>query len=265
MTGSLSKLSTGDLQTLSDALKAGRLPIPYTVPMTRTYVAETLVAGVVKDLEFLANTGFEGPQIAILLDAIRHERDSAIKLDEIVELVTTGPEAPGTTNRDTSVVVRDLFRQAENSVVIVGYAIYQGQQVFESLADRMQQRPELDVTMYLNLPPSSDTDVESIVLRRFMEDFRQKHWPTGCRIPTIFYDPRSVDPDRSKRASLHAKCIVVDDKEMFISSANFTERAQYRNIEVGLCLSSERLSSQLSRHFASLVENGDLKPASASS
>ena len=118
--------------------------------------------------------------------------------------------------------------------MIAGYAIYQGQQVFESLAQRMEELPDLDVRMYLNLPPERDTDIESIIVHRFMNDFRQKHWPQGYRTPQVFYDPRSVDADRSKRASLHAKAIVVDDKEVFISSANFTERAQHRNIEVGL-------------------------------
>ena len=261
MTSNISKLSDRDLETLTSALKSGRLPIPYSVPMTRPYVSTAAVGEVVRDLELLANQGFEGHQIAILIDAIRKARTSK-PLDEIVELVTTGPEAPGTTNRDTSVVVQDLFRRAEKSVVIVGYAIYQGQMVFDSLANRMNEISDLEVTMYLNLPPNKTTEVESIIVHRFMQDFRSKHWPKDCRIPTIYYDPRSVDTDRSKRASLHAKCIVVDEKEMFISSANFTERAQYRNIEVGLCLSSERLSSQLTRHFASLVENGDLKPAS---
>lgn len=258
MTSNISRLSNRDLETLADAIRSGRLPIPYSVPMTRPYVSGAIVVDVVSDLEALANQGFEGGQIAILIDAIRHERRDSKQLDEVVELVTTGPEAPGTTNRDTSVVVRDLFRSAEKSVMIAGYAIYQGQQVFESLAQRMEQQPDLDVRMYLNLPPERDTDVESIVVHRFLKDFREKHWPRDCRTPELFYDPRSIDADRSKRASLHAKAIVIDDQEVFVSSANFTARAQHRNIEVGLRVSSKKISEQLSRHFASLVANGDL-------
>ena len=154
MTSNISKLSDRDLETLASALRSGRLPIPYSVPMTRPYVSGGIVEDVVEDLEVLANHGFEGSQIAILIDAIRHERRDSMQLDEIIELVTTGPEAPGTTNRDTSVVVRDLFRQADNSVVIVGYAIYQGQMVFESLADRMNKVENLDVTCLLYTSPS---------------------------------------------------------------------------------------------------------------
>ena len=68
-----------------------------------------------------------------------------------MDLVTTGPEARGVTGRDTSVVVRELFAHAERSVLVVGYAIYQGQQVFRALADRMQDLPQLQVRMFLDV------------------------------------------------------------------------------------------------------------------
>ena len=114
MTSNISRLSDRDLDTLSSAIASGRLPIPYSVPMTRPYVSNAMVADVVKDLETLANHGFEGNQIAILIDAIRHERRDSKQLDEVLELVTTGPEAPGTTNRDTSVVVGNLLGGLRN-------------------------------------------------------------------------------------------------------------------------------------------------------
>lgn len=42
-----------------------------------------------------------------------------------IELVTTGPDLAGIANRDTSVVVRDLFHHAEKSVLVAGYAVHQ--------------------------------------------------------------------------------------------------------------------------------------------
>ena len=45
-------------------------------------------------------------------------------MDEVVELVTTGPEAGTVTNRDTQVVVQELFRNAEHSVLVAGYELY---------------------------------------------------------------------------------------------------------------------------------------------
>ena len=35
---------------------------------------------------------------------------------------------------------------------------------------------------------------------------------------------------------MHAKCVVADSRHVFVSSANFTEAAQERNVEIGLLL-----------------------------
>ena len=59
---------------------------------------------------------------------------------------------------------------------------------------------------------------------------------------------------------MHAKCIVVDRQELFISSANFTEAAQNRNIKVGLLVRSASLADNLVRHFDTLVAEKLLSP-----
>ena len=61
---------------------------------------------------------------------------------------------------------------------------------------------------------------------------------------------------RTVRSSLHAKCVVVDAEHVFVSSANFTEAGQERNIEVGLNIRSEWLAKRLIRHFKLLHEHG---------
>jgi phosphatidylserine/phosphatidylglycerophosphate/cardiolipin synthase-like enzyme len=91
------------------------------------------------------------------------------------------------------------------------------------------------------------------VLRLFTHRFRTEEWP-GQRLPEVFYDPRSLEHEGPKRASLHAKCIVVDKDIAFVSSANFTEAAQARNIEVGVLLRSRMLAEQLASHFEALAD-----------
>ena len=76
----------------------------------------------------------------------------------------------------------------------------------------------------------------------------------------MYYDPRSLELDHSNRASLHAKCIVVDDETAFVSSANFTEAAQLKNIEVGVIIKSPHFARHLSQHFDALAAEGVLKP-----
>lgn len=255
-----SRLSSFEISGIAAGLRSGRLRGPFSAISLSRFAPSHLVESVVDGLQSLMTLKFSEMQIAILLEAILSERRAYRPLEELVELVTTGPEAPGISNRDTSVVVRDLFRGANKHVMVAGYAVYQGQQVFECLADRMEEIDSLEVSMYLNLPREDGCDIASLVAYRFSKQFRKKHWPPGKRLPEIFFDPRSIDSNPRKRASLHAKCVVVDEKEVFISSANFTRRAQYDNIEVGVLISSEKIAAQLIQHFAKLVEIDLLKP-----
>ncbi|MBV8130459.1 MAG: hypothetical protein JO114_22640, partial [Planctomycetaceae bacterium] len=82
------------------------------------------------------------------------------------------------------------------------------------------------------------------------------------RRPKCYYDPRSLEADQTKSTSLHAKCVVVDKEEAFVSSANFTEAAQTRNIEVGVLVRSSSFARKLSDHFESLAASSILKPIS---
>jgi phosphatidylserine/phosphatidylglycerophosphate/cardiolipin synthase-like enzyme len=55
---------------------------------------------------------------------------------------------------------------------------------------------------------------------------------------------------------------VVDDQEVFVSSANFTEYAQERNIEIGLSLHSQQVALRIITYLAELVELKKLRPTS---
>jgi phosphatidylserine/phosphatidylglycerophosphate/cardiolipin synthase-like enzyme len=181
-------------------------------------------------------------------------------MEDLIDLVTTGPGDSETGCRDTSVVVRDLFHNAKNSVVVVGYAVHQGQRVFQALADRMVEAPGLQVRMYLDIQREpGDTSAPSEIAKHFVDRFRNHQWPSGKPLPQVFYDPRSLKLEFQSRAALHAKCIVVDGRSLFVSSANFTEAAQQKNIEVGLLLESPILADRLLRFFDALIESGHLQ------
>ena len=99
-----------------------------------------------------------------------------------------------------------------------------------------------------------DTPAEEL-LARFRNDFRDHIWP-GKRLPAVFHDPRSLSTDWGPKACLHAKCIVADGTRAFVSSANFTEAAQQRNIEAGVLLEDAGLASALEEQFEGLVRRG---------
>ena len=198
--------------------------------------------------------------LSTYLEVLCQDRRQRPVAEDLIDLVWTGPEAPGIVNRDTSVVVREMFQGARASVLVAGYAVYQGHVVFKELADRMDQNPDLQVQMYLDIQrPPQDQSSPSELVRTFAERFARKEWP-GHRIPKVYYDPRSLQSDYTKRASLHAKCVVVDQEQAFVSSANFTEAAQTKNIEVGAYLKSPAFARRLAEHFEMLAAVQILQP-----
>jgi phosphatidylserine/phosphatidylglycerophosphate/cardiolipin synthase-like enzyme len=123
----------------------------------------------------------------------------------------------------------------------------------------MDEVPDLRVRIFLNVHRSEWPDsIEQQTLRHFVEAFRTNHWP-GQRLPELFYDPRSLLADPAERASLHAKCVIVDEERAFITSANFTEAAQERNIEAGVLLAIPGIAKALCSQFESLVVRGVLR------
>jgi phosphatidylserine/phosphatidylglycerophosphate/cardiolipin synthase-like enzyme len=116
--------------------------------------------------------------------------------------------------------------------------------------------------MFLNVKrPSGDTSTDGEIIAAFAYRFRAEHWPTDRALPEIYFDPRSLVIEGKRRAVLHAKCIVVDGRVAFVSSANFTEAAQERNIEVGVLVRSPIVAGRLISFFAALVSTGALRRA----
>jgi hypothetical protein len=259
MGGTWQRLTEADLRQLSGALRAGRLVPPFGAVGLRRYLAAELADIVAGELQRLASEGFQPTHLTLLLEALAEDRAARPPLPDGLDLVTSGPEAAGVAIRDTAVVVRELFSTAQRSVLAVGYAVHQGRQVFRALAERMEQQPDLDVRLCLDVQRTwQDVTPTVLLLRRFTERFTTQEWP-GKRLPAVYYDPRSLAFDTAQRASLHAKCVVVDRQVAFVSSANFTEAAQARNIEVGLLVRVPAIAEALARHFEALIEAGVLQ------
>lgn len=257
----LAGLTCAGLRTLASAAASGRLGPPYSSVAVGRLLGPDVGAEVAAELERLC---LDPPALARVLGMIEAEREAAEQAGSGPELVWTGPEVPGSASRDTGVVVRELFSGANKSVLVAGFAVYQGKDVFESLARRMEEVPGLAVKFFLNIQrPQGNQDLEQAIVRDFVQVFRERQWP-GQRLPSIYYDPRSLAIGGRERAALHAKCIVVDDLWAFVTSANLTTAAQERNIEAGLLVREGGLARKLTMQFEALADTGVLKPVSLS-
>ena len=259
MTSELTRLSAPALFALAEAIDFGHILPPYGLAGLQRYVPNSDLLPVAAELSELSLSGMQPRHLALMLRLVGGERRDRARADDAVELVWSGPEAAGSATRDTAVVIRDLFASAQRSVLVACFAIYQGKELFKVLANRMDEIPDLRVRIFLNVHrPDWPEATEQQILKHFIDTFRTNHWP-GRRLPELFYDPRSLLADPTERASLHAKCVVVDEDRAFVTSANFTEAAQERNIEAGVLLAIPGIAKALCSQFENLVTTGLLK------
>ena len=258
----LHKLAHPALKNLASALATGRIGPPFSAGGLESYLPHALRAEVANALNKLAATGMSASHIATVIGLLAEERLMSQAAADCVELVWSGIEVEGTASRDTSVVVQELFREAVESVLVSSFAIDKGdkaEHLFGPLAKRMDEDTALAVRFYVNVPRKfRDETPDSVVLRQFADTFRKEIWP-GKRMPEVYHDPRSLEIGGAARACLHAKCIVVDEARALISSANFTEAAQERNIEAGVLVADRQIARALVTQFRTLVERGMLR------
>jgi phosphatidylserine/phosphatidylglycerophosphate/cardiolipin synthase-like enzyme len=252
--------SPNELERLAQALRDGRLAIPCSaVALSRLSLPAT--PELIADLDGLSTEGLSAKALASMAEAIRDERSAAVDAAPVIELVATGPD-PGERVRDTAVVVNQLFAEAKQSVLMTGFALYNGRQIFQRLAERMDADLSLEVTLCLDISrPGTETTRDSDIVARFAKAFLERHWP-GERLPVVYYDPRALSMDRAARSVLHAKALVVDRRTAFVTSANPTPAAYQRNIELGVLISGSSLPGQISDHIGGLIRSGALQQLS---
>jgi phosphatidylserine/phosphatidylglycerophosphate/cardiolipin synthase-like enzyme len=243
-------------ERLAAALESGLL----TLPCPPAALASALghreaAAGVGEGLAGLARLGVPGPAAAVWLRSL----DRAAARIRRPELVWTGPEVPGLHARDTRRVYEELLGTARRSVWASTFVYFDGPRAFEALARRMDEQPDLAVTLLLNIQlKRGDTTAADHLVRRFADRFWAADWP-GTRRPSVFYDPRALEPD-GPTGVLHAKAVVADGEVVFLTSANLTEAALDRNIELGLLVRDRALAASVASHFQVLIERGLLLP-----
>ncbi|HIK10423.1 MAG TPA: phospholipase [Oscillatoriaceae cyanobacterium M33_DOE_052] len=256
------QLSRPALLNLAAALESGRITAPFLPLHLSSYVPSSLAPDIASELEQLGVMGMTNQHIAYTLRLLAEERKSFQESKNRVNLVWTGCEVPGSETRDTAVVVQELFNSAQSSVLIASYAIDKGkkaQELFGILARRLDALPNLQVRMFLNIqrPFKSDTS-EAVLIKEFAQQFQNEIWP-GHRLPEVFYYPESLAKTTKSLTCLHAKCLIIDEERLFITSANFTEAAHQRNIEAGVVMVDAVAAKAVSRQFETLVSRNILR------
>jgi len=237
---------------LVSALDSGLLVAPCTALSLRSVLGTPEVGpDIVAGLHELERIGIFGPAAAAWIRTV----DEATTRKPKPDLVWSGPEVKGLHARDTRRVYEELLSCAERSIWVSSYVFFDGPKAFDVMARRLDSTSDLRVNLLLNIQRKrGDTTATEHLVRSFADRFWAVDWPGSTR-PSVYFDPRALDVERPAGV-LHAKAIVADDESVFVTSANLTEAAFDRNIEVGLLVRDRALAMSLVCHFRSLIDLG---------
>ena len=212
----------------SAAKVAGTLPSPHRPMLTELHAA------------WEAAPDTPGAALALALEAATATRASSSRPN--VEVVVTGPDSPGAPVRLTSEVVRRLIDDANTRVMLVSYAAYWIDAVVKAL-DRAAGR---GVSVQLVLESSENLDGSGGAKAYAKHAVYQ--WPPDERQPPS--------------AKLHAKAVIVDSRDVLLTSANMTNAAYSSNIELGVLCRGGSTARHVQEHFDGLIAAGVLREVS---
>ena len=177
--------------------------------------------------------------------------DLAIRTDlSHAEIIWSGPESGVFPIRRIDQVLYDLVNTATTRILLVTFAAYRIQRLCQCLVGALKRGVAL--TLIMEGAEESEGqlkhDATSAFTSVMAEGCNVLYWPAEFRLRN----------EAGKPAKLHAKCAVVDSCAV-IGSANLTDDALNRNLEIGIMIRSGPIPDLVFDQFAALRRDGVLK------
>jgi phosphatidylserine/phosphatidylglycerophosphate/cardiolipin synthase-like enzyme len=172
------------------------------------------------------------------------------QIEQKVELLWAGPApAGGMPARRIDQVLYDLIATAQKDVLLVTFAAHKIHRLAETLASAARRGAR--VRLILEFGVQSGFQLSHDALKAFPAELQAKveifYWPVEKRELNLFGKP----------GKLHAKAAVID-KQALLSSANLTDDAFLRNLELGVLFMGGEMPTKLREHFEHLIAAGTL-------
>jgi cardiolipin synthase A/B len=172
------------------------------------------------------------------------------QVEQKVELLWAGPApAAGTPARRIDRVLYDLVASAQKDILLVTFAAHKIHRLAETLGEASGRG--VRVRLILEFGVQSQFQLTYDALKAFPADLRAKseifYWPVEKRELNLFGKP----------GKLHAKAAVIDTQAL-LSSANLTDDAFLRNLELGVLFMGGDMPTKLREHFEHLIAAGTL-------
>jgi phosphatidylserine/phosphatidylglycerophosphate/cardiolipin synthase-like enzyme len=169
------------------------------------------------------------------------------------ELVWTGPSTPVVPVRRTEQVLCDLICSAERSLTMTSFGIFQVPRLVEELERSLERGVALRIVLG-DREARSDQQID-----------RQRHQlgrTVAAQAALLQWPEKRRPRDEQGHAGLmHVKAAVADSKVAFVTSANLTEAALERNMELGVLIRGGGLPAAIDRLIDALLETAELQKA----
>jgi phosphatidylserine/phosphatidylglycerophosphate/cardiolipin synthase-like enzyme len=179
---------------------------------------------------------FDPAAVALCLVTASHS-ECGHRQNQSVELVWTGPDSGAVPFRRTEQALLQVLDSAEDRITLVSYAVYRIPNVAAALVRAAQRGVRIKVIV--ETPDPSEGEQEYDTIQALGDEVA-----AACRI--YYWPAKQREPHSGgKRGILHVKCLVADEKWLFLSSANLTEYAFTVNMELGTLVLSQAYSDWL--------------------
>lgn len=170
--------------------------------------------------------------------------------EQHVELLWSGPSpANKIPARRIDQALYDLIATAKNEILLVTFAAAKIERLTNVLANAAQRG--VHTKLILEFEQSSEGQLSYDALKAFppalITAAEVYHWPVG---------KRERNP-AGRPGKLHAKIAIIDDT-VLVSSANLTDDAFNRNLEVGAMVKNPEFLSSIKCHLDTMVTDGTL-------
>lgn len=195
-------------------------------------------------------SAFDSSAVGLALAAAR-ERERTARAQQ-VSIVWTGPESAAIPVRRTEQALLELIAGARQRLIVVSFAVYKVPEVAAALVACAERGCQVAVVVESEAESGGKVTFE---MSEALGSEVAKH-------ATLYTWPRELRPETGsgKRASLHAKCAVADGARLLVSSANLTEYALTKNMELGLLVEGGDVPRRVQQHFEALITDSVLRP-----
>jgi cardiolipin synthase A/B len=225
-----------------DRVADGRdLPALGATPTARQVIEGLMMA--------LSNAGEVEPRALAL--ALRAASSVAADFSQrqATEIAWTGPATESVPVRRVDQVMYELIDGANATVLLATYAAYKAERAIEALRRAVDRGVTVDLVVELAEARGGSLSFDNVdAIAAAIPGARVYWWPGDQRPLT----------DEGRSGSMHAKCLVVDGSIALVSSANMTDYALERNMELGVLLRGGSVPRQLAAHFQQLEARGHL-------